>query len=133
MNNDQVIPYHEASAQKAKELASHTSTPLGAYRAITRYVSRYFLYDYVKAIKIAKQPHILPDIETTWKIHMGVCQDLTAMAVGMLRAVGIDAWMCVGKAGGRISHAWVEANIDGKTYRYDFNGKASAYSTEKKY
>lgn len=130
---NQVIPYHKESVQKAKELTSHISSPLSKFRVITKYVSKYFLYDYVKAVKIAKQPHVLPDIETTWQIHMGVCQDLAAMTVGMLRGVGIDAVMCTGNAGGRIRHAWVEANIGGKRYRYDYAGKASTYITEKRY
>ena len=133
MSNNQVIPYHKESVQKAKDLARLVSTPLSAFLTITKYVSRNFVYDYIKAIKIAKQPHVLPDIETTWKNRMGVCQDLSAMTVGMLRGIGIEAYMCVGKAGKRIRHAWVEANIGGKKYRYDYNGKAPTYVVEKRY
>lgn len=130
---NEVIPYHKESVQKAKELAELAKTELSSFISITRYVSRHFVYDYIKATKIAKQKHVLPDIESTWKNRMGVCQDLVAMAVGMLRAVGIDARMCVGEAGSRINHAWVEARIDGKKYRYDFSGKADNYKTKKTY
>lgn len=133
MNSKEYIPYHKESIQKAQELTKDKKTLLAKYLTITKYVTNTFGYDYIKSVKVAKTKGILPDIETTWKTHLGICQDVSAMVVGMLRSVGINAYLCIGKAGSRISHAWVEAIINGKKYRYDHSGKASVYKTERIY
>lgn len=133
MDNSVYVPYHRESVEKAKELVRGKKTDLAKYLTITKYVTLMFGYDYIKAIKVAKTRGVLPDIETTWRTHLGICQDISAMVVGMLRAVGIKANLCIGKAGSNISHAWVEAVINGKKYRYDHAGKASVYKTERMY
>ena len=127
-----VVPYHRESVSVAIKLTRKDPDQLTKFRKITNYVSRHFVYDYVYATQIAKKKNVLPDIKRTWQEHMGVCQDIAAMTTGMLRAVGIDASMCVGKADGR-RHAWVEAKISGKTYRYDHIWVAKEYITEKRY
>ena len=106
---------------KAKELASGLSQRQ-RYRAITDYAEHNFVYDYVKAFTV-KRYGVQPDPEGCWEKHMGICGDLAALIVGMLKAVGIDAQYVVGKADG-IHHAWVKtsygiydpvAEITGKT------------------
>ena len=49
---------------------------------------------------------------------MGICLDISALAVRMLKESGIQARMAAGWADGDY-HAWVYANVDGKTIRYD--------------
>lgn len=127
------VPYHEPSAEKARKLAEGCKTPLAKYKVITDYVTRCFAYDYIKAVKVAKKRGVLPDVEHVWKLHMGICQDIAAMTVGMLRAVDIEAYLCIGTIGGRIHHAWVEAIIDGKVRRYDHDGEAPEYKEERRY
>ena len=128
----EMVPYHKPSAEKAKEITKENRTPLAKFMTITAYVSHCFVYDYVRAIKVAKQHGVMPDIGRTWHLKMGICQDTAAMTVGMLRAVGIKATLFFGKADGR-NHAWVEAEIDGKTYLYDHDGKAKEYKAERRY
>ena len=125
------IPYHKPSIDKAKEITKDAKTALEKYKIITKYVNWHFVYDYIRAIKIAKNG-AKPDIEHAWKWHMGICNDIAAMTTGMMRAVGIDAKMCVGPTD-RTYHAWVEADIDGKHYRFDHRGKAKSYKVEKTY
>ena len=129
--NSQIIPYHEPSVAFAKEITKGCKTRLGMFRAIIHCVSTMFRYDYIRAIQIANT-NTKPDIQRTWEKRMGVCQDIAAMTTGMLRGVGINAKMCIGKADKR-RHAWVEAEIDGRRFRYDHSGKAQVYKTERTY
>ena len=125
------IPYHQESRLKAKELTYGMSSAKEKYEAITDYVRGHFLYDYIRAIKIPKK-NAYPDIDYCWRNKMGICQDIAAMTVGMLRTVGVNACMCVGSADGH-HHAWVEATIDGKTYRFDHPHEAKKYKAERMY
>lgn len=100
------LPYHEASICKAKELCKDVTDPKEKCKAIKDFINRGFCYDYVKAINIPKRGG-LPDIDGCWKKHMGICGDLAAMATGMMRAVGIKAFLVIGHAN-KICHAWVE-------------------------
>lgn len=122
-------PYHKASADYAKELCKNATTQIDKYKLITSYLSRTVMYDYVRAIQIAKLKGQAPDIEGCWTKHMGICMDISALAFNMLKAVGIRCWVCIGYAD-RQYHAWVEAKINGKQYRYDHDGKAKKYITK---
>lgn len=112
-------PYHKESALKAKELCAGVKDPLEKYRIITEWVTRCFGYDYIRAIKILQTNKGRPDIPRTWKLHMGVCMDVSAMVVNMLKAVGIRAYYCIGSADNNTRHAWVEAWIGKDRLRYD--------------
>lgn len=128
------VPYHEASEAKAKELAAGKKTETAKFKTITEWVSRCFAYDYIKAVRVAKKKGVLPDVEHTWKWHMGICQDIAAMTTGMLRAVGIRAILCIGKVDGhRTNHAWVEAMVDGERLRYDYSKAGTNYEIERRY
>jgi transglutaminase-like putative cysteine protease len=128
------VPYHEPSIAKAKELVRGKVTEKGKYAAIIQFVDHDFVYDYIKAIKVAKKKGVMPDVERTWNVRMGICQDIAAMTVGMLRAVGIRAELCIGKNGRRNNHAWVEAIVDGKHCIYDHRMKTSnVYKAERRY
>ena len=125
------VPYHEASAAYARQLTSCMKTAKEKYDAITDFVSRTIGYDYIRALSMPKR-NGLPDVDHAWRDHVGICLDTAALTTGMLRAVNIKANLCIGKAD-RQQHAWVEANIGGKKYRYDHDGNANVYKTERKY
>lgn len=91
---------------KAKELASGL-TQKQRYMAITEFINRNFVYDFVKALTI-KRYGGKPDPEGCWQKHMGICGDLSALTVAMLHAAGLEANLVVGHADG-IYHAWVES------------------------
>ena len=124
------IPYHAESIAKAKELVKDKKDPVEIYSTIVHWVSRNFNYDWIRAITIPKKGREMPDIARCWDKRMGICMDIAAMTVGMLSAVGIKAYMCYGHTE-RTYHAWVEAIINNKLYRYDHNGKAKKYNREK--
>jgi len=123
------IPYHEPSIRCAEELTRGASSDAEKYRIITEFVTKSFRYDYIRAVTIPKK-NGLPDLERTWEKKRGICLDIAAMTTGMLRAVGLHAFMCWGKADKK-NHAWVEARIGGEWRRYDFNGKAKTYKAER--
>ena len=84
-----------------------------AYTAIKQYIVENFRYDDIKAATI--QPSELPDIESCFSSKSGVCQDLSAVMVSMLRVQGIPARLVIGYAD-KIYHAWVVTEVEGKKY-----------------
>ena len=126
------VPYHAESQGFAKQLCRGISDPVKKLKIITSYVSGSIGYDYIRATQVAKLKGQYPDVSGCWSKHMGICLDTAALTVGMLRAVGIRAYLCIGHAD-RNYHAWVEVEINGQTYRYDHDGKANNYNVERKY
>ena len=123
------VPYHAEAAAKARELCKGEKDLLAKYGAVTRWVQKNVVYDYIRAVTIPKRGQY-PDVDRCWKQHMGICMDVASMTTGMLRAVGVNAYMCYGHAD-RAYHAWVEAHIGGKIYRFDHSGHARKYRREK--
>ena len=125
-------PYHEASVEYAKELTKGISDPIERFNAISKWVTRCIRYDYIKAITVPKKGKEVPDLERTWTKKRGICLDIASLTTGMMRAVGINAELIFGYADRRY-HAWVEATINGKRYRYDHDGKAKTYICKETY
>ena len=100
------------------------------YKTICDYVESSYLYDFIKAATIGKG--ILPYINTTAKKHMGICQDLAALTVAMLRSRGIPSKLVIGNADQQY-HAWVETLINGTWKRYDPTKEIGAISHVKHY
>ena len=127
------VPYHAESRRKAMEICGLIrDDPVKKFKFVTEYVSRCFGYDYIRAKQVAKLKGQLPDVDGCWRKRMGICMDTAALTTGMLRAVGINAYMCIGHADGNY-HAWVQAKIGDQVYRYDHDGKAKKYTVERKY
>lgn len=126
-----MVPYHEPSIRYAREITKGDKTQLEKFKRITHFVSQAIAYDFIRAVTIPKK-NGTPDVNHAWEKKMGICLDTAAMTTGMLRAVGINARMCCGKAD-KQNHAWVEADIGGKRYRYDHDGKAKVYKTERRF
>lgn len=127
-------PYHEPSARKAKELCVNLKTLPERYEMITDYISRTISYDYIRAITITKK-NGLPDVDRCFNRRMGICLDIAALAVNMLRAVSVPCNLVIGWADGKY-HAWVVARMNGKRYLYDHddpNGKVQVYKKERMY
>lgn len=107
--------------------------PRASFDILTKWVSKNIIYDYVKAAKVAKLTGINPDPVACWATHRGICQDIAALTVIMLRAAGIRCYLCVGHVGG-VYHAWVQAYIGGVVLIYDHDnktGKQIKYCVEK--
>ena len=87
-----------------------------AYDAIKNYIYKNYRYDYVQAVTV--KVGTLPNIDRCFNKKAGICQDLAALVVCMLRTQGIPAKFVIGYADNQY-HAWVRVNIDGKKYLYD--------------
>ena len=126
----QSVPEAEAFAKK---LAA-SATPLQAYKEITQWAKKNIVYDHIRAVKVVKNKDVYPDPERCWKMRMGICSDISALVVVMLRAINIKAKMVVGWANSNY-HAWVEAEIHGLKYRFDHSAgiKKPKYIALKKY
>lgn len=98
------------------EICAGLSTDREKFDAIRAYIKSNYVYDYVKAATVTTGT--LPDIEGAYAKGMGICQDLAAIAVCMLRVQGIPAQLMIGHVGNNY-HAWSSALIDGEGVRYD--------------
>ena len=101
-----------------------------SFEAICGFMKSNFGYDFVKASTIKAGQ--LPDIEGCYKKKLGVCQDLSAIMVAMLRSQGIPAKLMIGYAD-KAYHAWVVAIIDGEEEFYDPTAQLGAMKKNKKY
>ena len=133
---NQYVNYTKKSAavKEAEKLCSGKSEKK-SYTAIKEYMSTKFVYDFIKAATI--KPSVLPDIDGSFKKHSGVCQDLSAIMVCMLRTQGIPAKLVIGYAD-KTYHAWVVTIIDGKEIFFDptaviNNSKPKKYTVERYY
>jgi len=100
------------------------------YNRICNYVIEHYRYDYVKAV--LTKPGTLPDIDGTYRKGMGICQDLSAITVAMLRSQGIPAKLVVGYAGKQY-HAWVTAKVGNKEHFFDPTAAVSNKRLSKNY
>lgn len=117
---NQYVDYtpNTAAVVEAGRICSGCNTPEDTWEAIKSYIKENFMYDYMKASGIRNESGHLPDIDDAWNKHMGICQDLSAIMVAMLRSQGIPARLMVGTLG-REYHAWVSIEFDGKERWFD--------------
>jgi len=100
------------------------------YEAVRKFMTSTFVYDFVKAATI--KPGMLPDIDGSYKKKMGVCQDLSAIMVCMLRTQGIPARLIIGYAD-KNYHAWTVTEIGGKEIFFDPTAALNAISKPASY
>ncbi len=119
---------------KSDELATQGDI----YKTVCDFMAGEFSYDFARAKMISKQGgFFLPDIENCFDARAGVCQDLSAIMVCMLRVQGIPAKLMIGYAD-RYYHAWTVAVVDGQEVFFDPTAainaiKASKYTIERFY
>lgn len=104
------------AVKKAEEICLGLEGDRARYDAITAYVKSAFVYDYVRAVTVKTDG--LPDVDYCLNKGMGICQDLAATSVCMLRTQGIPAKLVIGDANGQY-HAWVQATVEGKEVIFD--------------
>lgn len=107
-----------------------------SFKAVRQYIIDNFAYDYLKSVT-AKSSE-LPDIDGSFKKQMGLCQDLSAIMVCMLRTQGIPSKLMIGYAD-KNYHAWTVTVIEGREVLFDPTvalnaiNKPSTYSIERYY
>ena len=116
---------------KSDELATQGDI----YQAVKQFMTEEFSYDFVRAQNISAG--VLPEIEDCFDSRSGICQDLSAIMVCMLRVQGIPAKLVIGYAD-KYYHAWTVALVDGKEVFCDPTHElgcmdAKKYTTERFY
>ena len=87
------------------------------YQKITTDTRYGFAYDHIAMIKrLPQTPYA--DLDRILSRRMGLCEELSALTVALLRLEGIPAKLVIGRANGA-DHAWVEAFIDNETKVFD--------------
>lgn len=120
--------FSEAVA-KAGELCAGKG-PKEAYTIICDFMKNNFVYDYIKAVTV--QAGQLPDIDNSYAKRMGVCQDLSAITVCMLRTQGIPSRLIIGYADNQY-HAWTMTKMGGTDEFFDPTAALNAITPVKDY
>ncbi len=103
----------------AEELCADTDNPETVFKRICRYAEKHFVFDYITVCKLGREHYeILPDIDRLLQTGMGVCKDLSAAVVAMLRSRGVPSVLAYGYGDGS-PHAWVVAEVGGRQVTYD--------------
>lgn len=114
-----------AAVQLSMEICEGLEGDEEKFEAIRDYLSRNFMYDFVKAATVP--PGAMPDIDRCLETKMGICQDLTALAACMLRVQGIPAKMVIGYADNNY-HAWNSVLVNGEFVLLDLTAEVKAIS-----
>ena len=102
---------------QSAQVCEGLTTQREKYDAICAYVQRNFTYDFVRAVN-APESAKLADVDGCFERRRGICQDLAAITVCMLRVQGIPARLVIGYVGDNY-HAWTTAEVDGETCFFD--------------
>ncbi|MBR3742488.1 MAG: transglutaminase domain-containing protein [Clostridia bacterium] len=106
------------------------------FALIQKYITENYAYDFIKSVTVPAGE--LPDIDGCYNKKMGVCQDLSALTVCMLRSQGIPARLIVGYAD-KNYHVWTVTTVADKEALFDPTAalnaisKPSSYSVERYY
>ena len=105
---------------KAIDLCRDMKDQTEIAKTICGFVKKNFTYDYLKAntVKSDDTKGLMPQIDDCWNKRMGVCQDLSAVTVAMLRSQGVPAKLMIGNLRD-LYHAWVVTYINGEEKRFD--------------
>ena len=116
---NQYVNYNEETEAvlAAQGLCKDMTDQVEIYKAICGYMRTHFAYDYIKSVSV--KAGLLPQIDECWEKHMGICQDLSAVMVAMLRSQGISAKLVIGTLNVSTYHAWVTAMVNGKEQFFD--------------
>ena len=125
---NQYVNYSEktAAVQEAVRLCEGMTDQRQIYKAVCDYMKSHFAYDYIKSVSVKSGQ--LPEIDDAWKKHMGICQDLSAIMVAMLRSQGVPARLMIGTLNASIYHAWVTAVVNGEEEFFDPTAALNAVS-----
>lgn len=132
LHPNQYVDYTSESpcTLKAAELCKNCTSSAERVAQIRKWIESTIVYDFVKAATVGKS--VLPDIDDCFRRHMGICQDIAALMVAMLRSQGIPASLVIGYADTKY-HAWVRVYIDDEVRTYDPSATIIHKKNVKKY
>ena len=120
----------KSASTAAQTLCASLTTSKEKYDTICKYVTTQFGFDYIAAV--TNKPGQLPNVEKCFSRRMGVCQDLSAVTVSMLRVAGVPAKLVIGYADENY-HAWVTAEVDGEEVLFDPTAELQGISRPRNY
>ena len=123
---NQYVNYNELTkaVAAANELCAGKSER-EIYTLVRKYMMENYGYDFIKSVTVPAGE--LPDIDSCYDKKMGVCQDLSALMVCMLRSQGIPARLMIGYAD-KNYHAWTVTSIESKEVLFDPTAALNAIS-----
>ena len=104
------------SVLRSDEITDDSMTDSQKFDAICNLIAQEFTYDYVRAQTIGAGE--LPAVDMCYNNRSGICQDLSAVTISMLRAQGIPSRLLIGYADGYY-HAWTMSVVDGQERFFD--------------
>lgn len=111
----------------SNQICQNLDSDADKFKAVHDYIKANFLYDFVKAA--TAEAGSMPDIDGCMQSHMGICQDLTALAACMLRVQGIPTKLVIGYAD-RSYHAWNSVLVDGEYRMLDVTAELKGISAD---
>ena len=122
---------------KAQSLCDGASGDREKAQRIEEYVSKHFMYDYIKSLMLTGSTTYLPDLDEVFSAQKGICFDLASLVCAMLRSQGVPTQMVFGYADERY-HAWDMAYVDGQWQRIDVTATVTGtlirqYRAERQY
>ena len=115
-----------AAVKEAGKICKDMTDQKKIYKTVCDYMKSHFAYDYIKSVSVKAGQ--LPEIDDAWKKHMGICQDLSAIMVAMLRSQGVPARLMIGTLNASTYHAWVTAVVNGEEEFFDPTAALNAVS-----
>ena len=116
------------TVQKSDELTDGLSKPKDIYDKVCDFMASEFNYDFVRASKITS--FTLPEVDPCFERRSGICQDLSAVMICMLRVQGIPSRLMIGYAD-KYYHAWTVSVVDGQEIFFDPTEAIGAISAKK--
>ncbi len=125
---NQYVDYNEKTAAvvEAAKICDGMTDQNKIYKTVCDYMKSHFAYDYIKSVSVKAGQ--LPQIDDAWNKHMGICQDLSAIMVAMLRSQGVPARLMIGTLNASTYHAWVTAVVNGAEEFFDPTAALNAVS-----
>lgn len=112
------------------EICAGLETNREKISAVRDFMSKGFLYDYMRALTITEA--YLGDIDGCFETRTGLCQDLAAVAACMLRAQGVPTQLVIGYVGNNY-HAWNNVYVDGEYQRLDITAILCGFPSDSVY
>ena len=103
-----IIPFspENAAVKLALELTAGVNGEREKVKEIYAFVRNSFTYDYFKADRVRDSVRYGVDIDATLTERSGVCYDLSALMVAMIRSAGVPARLEIGDG-----HAWLSVYV----------------------
>ena len=114
---NQYVNYTTQSPSVAQsDIFAEAGSETEIFNQVCNFMAGEFAYDYVRAQTIS--PGELPEVDECFTSRMGICQDLSAVMISMLRVQGIPSRLIIGYVDGYY-HAWTQSLVDGEEKFFD--------------